>query len=235
MEVFNEIISWTNRNSGFLSLLLFVSTIIYGWASGLISSLIKKPKLKVRFIPKMSFYSFYYTGDKWFNEQLKEEFELHKTGFVVYMSIANLGNKPTSIDKVSLGYYKNDPKKSHSKKNMEWINQMHPADDFGIELSNGDEILVPNLRVRNRYFVNSTDSYIGIGSSLTGIAYFEQFKAWGNLNPKEFEEGQIKVVIRIIDTYGLTYDFDTSLKHISIEKARKHNPHFGNVEELTIK
>lgn len=235
MDLVNEIIYWTNSNSGFLALILFIATIIYGWASGLISSLIKKPKLKVRFIPKMSFYSFYFTGERWFNAHLNEEFDLHKTGFVLYMSIANIGNKPTSIDKISLGYYKNNLKNKHSKKDLQWINQMHPADDFGIELSNGEHILIPNLRVRNRNFTNSSESFIDVGSSLIGVAYFEQLKAWGNLNPKEFKDGQIKVVVRITDVFGQAYIFKTELRNIPIEAARKHNPQFGNIEELTIK
>ena len=73
---------WTNKNSGFLALVLFVITFLAGILTGLFKSLIKKPKLNFRVIDKMTFYSFFYTGEKWLNPELNEEFELHKTGFV---------------------------------------------------------------------------------------------------------------------------------------------------------
>lgn len=233
IETLEKIISWTNENSGFLSLILFVATIAYGWWSGLWSSLNKKPKLSIRFIDKVSFYSFYYTGDKWLNKELNTEFKLHKTGFVSYMSIANIGNKPTSIDKIYLGYEKNKSKSFWEKTEIEWIAQCHPAENFSIiNKSNSTRIIVNNLRVKFNEIGSNSDSELDIGKSSVGVAYFEQVSAWGNLNPKTTEDDSIRVIIKITDIYKKKYKFKTKLKKLPIEKAREFNPHFGNVEKL---
>jgi len=213
-------------------LILFIATIIYGWWSGLWASLTKKPKLSVRFIDKVSFYSFYFTGEKWLNKELNTEFELHKTGFVVYMSIANIGNKPTSIDKIFLGYEKNKAKSFWKKPEMEWLAQWHPAENFLITNKSGHTIGVNNLRVKFNEFGSDSDSELNVGKSSVGVAYFEQVTAWGNLNPKTTENDKINVIIKIRDIYKKEYKFKTKLKKLPIEKAREFNPHFGNVEKL---
>lgn len=226
-----EIIKWTNENSGFLSLVLFLITVIYGWLSGIFQSLSKKPKLKIRFLEKVSFFSFYYTGEKWFNEELNEEFELHKTGFSVYMSIANIGNKPTSIDKISLGYEKNSTKRKWFKKDIVWLHQWHSIDDFIMKFED-DFLVVKNLRIRNKLYSDSSNDNLGIGESVVGVAYFEQKTAWGNLNPIQNKNGEIDIIIKIADIYGKSYKFKTKLKILPIEEAREYNKHFGNVEKV---
>ncbi|MGB0887391.1 MAG: hypothetical protein ACPGSL_04655 [Vicingaceae bacterium] len=228
-----ELIKWTNSNSGFLSLILFIVTVIAGWSSGLFKSLIKKPKLKIRFIPKMSFYSFFLTGEKMYNKELNEEFELHKTGFVSYMSIANIGNKSTSIDKIWLGYYKNVDKKKWFKREIQWLVQWHPLGNFKIPITDGSEILVSNLRLKNNIYDNGNVDELEIGKNLIGVAYFEQEKAWGNLNPIQDNNGKIDVIIKIEDIYGKFYKFKTELEYLPIEQARDFNPNFGHVEKLT--
>ncbi|MFA9370131.1 MAG: hypothetical protein ACERIH_00265 [Labilibaculum antarcticum] len=229
-----EIIKWTNENSGFLSLIIFIITIVAGWVSGLFKSLIKKPKLKIRFIPKMSFFSFFHTGEKWINKELNEELELHKTGFASYMSIANIGNKCTSIDKIWIGYYKNVIKKKWFKKEIQWLAQWHPLENFKLSMKDGNEIVVNNLRVKNNIFDYSEHSELEIGKSLVGVAYFEQVTAWGNLNPAQKENGNIDVIIKIRDIYGKEYKFQTELEQLPIEEARKFNPNFGNIEQLSV-
>lgn len=42
-----ELIDLLNNNQGVLSLILFVVTILVGWATGIFRSLIKKPSLKL--------------------------------------------------------------------------------------------------------------------------------------------------------------------------------------------
>ena len=227
----DEIIKWTNENSGFLSLLLFLTTFIYGWFSGIFQSLSKKPKLKIRFLEKASFFSFYYTGEKWYNKKLNEEFELHKTGFSVYMSIANIGNKPTSIDKISLGYEKSSIKRKWFKKDIIWLYQWHSIDDFIMNYEDSS-LVIRNLRIRNKSYNDSPNDNLGIGESVVGVAYFEQETAWGNLNPRQNKNGEIEIIIKISDVYGKSYKFKTKLKLLPIEKAREFNKHFGNVEKV---
>lgn len=230
-----ELIKWTNDNSGFLSLVLFIITAIAAWISGLFKSLIKKPELKIRFISKMSFYSFFFTGKKWVNKELKEEFELHKTGFVSYMSIVNIGNKGTTIDKIWLGYYKNSTEKHWFKRDIQWLTQWHSLGNFKIAMSDGSEIVVNSLRIKNNIYDNGKNDELDVGKSLVGIAYFEQETAWGNLNPIQKDNGKIDVIIKIRDVFGKEYKFKTELEQLPIEKAREFNSNFGNIEQLCAK
>lgn len=231
----NNILEWTNDNSGFLSLVLFILTFIFTWISGILRSIIKKPKLKIRFLDKMTFYSFYYTGEKRFDKTLNETFDLHKTGFVLYLSIANIGNKITSIDKICLGYKKNSENKRFYLKNIHWIYQWNPIDNFKIKMANGTELVLNNLRLKNDLFDNNDSSNLEVGKNMVGVVYFEQLTAWGNLNPKQEEKGIIKVILKIQDIYGKKYHFKTKLKQLPIEKAREYNAHFGNVEAIMSK
>ena len=235
MKIIQQIINWTNTNSGFVSIILFIATILYGWLSGLFNSIIRKPKLKIRFIDKLSFYSFFKTGKDFYHEKLDQNYEVHKTGFVVYMSIVNIGNIPTSIDKIYLAYNKN---KHYSWyrfiKEKVWLSQWHSIDSFVIPIKNERSICVKSLRIRSHEFDNSNSSYINIGDSQIGVAYFEQQEAWGNFSPLPNENKSANVIIKIKDVYGRKYMFKTRLKYVDIEKARTYNPHFGNIEYLTM-
>ena len=232
IEIFNYIVKWTNENSGFLSLVLFLATLVYGWWSGLWNSLNKKAKLKIRFIDKVSFYSFFHIGEKWLDKKSNVEYDLHKTGFAVYMSIANVGNKPTTIDKIYLGYEKNKPKSNWFKKDINWLAQWHPAEEFKMENADGTFIAVNNLRIKYNSTDNKNDDFLDVGTSTVGVAYFEQETAWGNYSPKQLEDESIEIIIKIRDIYHKEYKFRTSLKKLPIEKARKYNQHFGNIENL---
>lgn len=226
-------IKWTNDNGGFLSLILFIATILFGWVSGLFSSIIKRPKLKVRFIEKSSFFCFFRTGNKYYHPELKENFDLHQTGFAVYMSIANIGNMTTSIDKIYLGYYRNSTKKKMFDKQITWLAQLHSIENFKFKY--GDtSILIPPLRVRTEYFMDKHDDSLEVGKSVVGVAYFEQEEAWGNLNPKTVDkENTIQIIIRIRDVYGKLYHFKTTLKPKTLEEAKQMNSTFGNISKIT--
>lgn len=235
MKIFQQIIDWTNTNSGFVSIILFIATILYGWLSGLFNSLIKKPKLKIRFIDKLSFYSYYKTGTDYYNEELNETYDVHKTGFVVYMSIVNVGNMATSIDKIYMAYYKNKqyPWYRFIKEKV-WLAQWHSIDSFVIPIKNERSISVKSLRIRSHEFDNSNTSFINIGDSLIGVAYFEQQEAWGNFSPLPNDDISANIIIKIEDVYGRKYKFKTKLKYMDLEKAKTYNPHFGNIEYLTM-
>jgi hypothetical protein len=206
-----SVIKWTNNNSGFLSLIIFIATLLFGWLSGFFASIIKKPKLKVRFINKASFYCFFETGNQYFHPTLKENFDLHQTGFAVYMSIANMGNKMTSVDKIYLGYYRNSLKRKLFNKQINWLAQWHSLDEFKFEYE-CHAVIIPPLRVRTEHFIENHDDSLEVGKSIIGVAYFEQPEAWGNFNPKIIDQqGTIKIKIRIKDIYGKFYYFKTKL------------------------
>lgn len=220
-----EIVRWTNYNSGFLSLSIFFATIFLGWVSGLFSAILKKPKLQIRQIEKMSFFTFYYTGKKYRHDQTAEEFELHKTAFAVYLSISNIGNTPTSIDKIYLGYKKNTSK-NRIFNSMVWLTHFHVFDSFRLEFEDA-VMIIPTLKAGgNRILEPDKDDYLEIGRYINGVAYFEQDDAWGNFNPKTIDD-KTKVELKIVDIYGRNYSFKTILKYKSLDEAKKLNPMFG--------
>ena len=148
------------------------------------------------------------------------------------MSIANIGNLPTSIDKIFLGYEKNKRNFPWYKKEIQWLVQWHPGEEFRIENEDGSYMVPNNLRVRVNGLDNKSDDYLPIGQSAVGVAYFEQETAWGNLNPKQNEDKSIDVIIKIRDVFKKEYKFKTKLQQVPIEKAREFNPKYGNVEQL---
>lgn len=96
------------------------------------------------------------------------------------MSIANVGNMATSIDKINLGYYPN--KKGFFLKYI-WLTQWHTIKPFTIPIVNDNFLYVQSLRVRNILLEESNKDFINIGASVIGVSYFEQQKVWGNFNP----------------------------------------------------
>jgi len=94
----NKLIEWSNANSGFVSIVLFAFSIGFAWITGIFRSLIKKPKFKIRILPGPTMCSTFTTGKK------HEGFDVHRTAISVYLSIANVGSAPASIEKVWVGY-----------------------------------------------------------------------------------------------------------------------------------
>jgi hypothetical protein len=231
VEYINKIINWANENSGFLALILFLATILYGWLSGLFNSLIKTPKLKVRFIPKVCFYSTFYVNEK--HEPKKGEiYDVHKTGFVIYASISNVGNMPTAIDKIYIGYKKNKKFNFLERKRFVWLAQWHSFIPFKTKMKNDSDLIFPTLRIKN-FPTDNTNDYLRTGESITGTAYFEQVKAWGNFSPSPNNDKSTDIKLKIVDVYGNKFIFDYKLKYVELEKARELNEHFGNIEYLS--
>lgn len=234
-DILKQVQIISNANEGFGALIIFILTLIFGWVTGIFNAIVKKPKLKVRFMEKMTFYSFFGTGESFHHEQLNEKFDYHKTAFAVYMSIANIGNAPTSIDKIYLGYTKNTPNTKIFNK-TEWLAQWHTLTEFRIKLNLGEEnndksLFIPSLKLRNDK--SNSDDFLEVGKYVSGVAYFEQAAAWGSLNPKPINNKEdVKITIKIIDIYGRKYFFKTVLKKIPIEKAIEYNPNFGMIEDF---
>jgi hypothetical protein len=227
MDIVSQIVEWTNENSGFLSLVLFTATIIYGWTSGIFQSLRKKPKFKVRVIDKMTFYSIYPTGEELKQEHLNETFELYKIAFAIYMEIVNVGTSPSTLGKVRIGYYPNKPRREFFPK-RNWIVQTNCLGDFRIPLKDESQVLINHLYQPSviQPFVQ-TDSYLDIGKNKIGVGYFEQDNAWGNANPREEPDGLYDIKIEIKDMWGTKHYHKTRIKKISVEDALKYNPRFG--------
>jgi len=221
-----NIIELANDNSGFLSLVLFIITIIFTWTSGILKSLIKKPNLKVKFLDKMTFYSILESDENFIPTNQIDT----KAGFVLYVSISNIGYKKTTIDKVSLGY-KKDKNSILFKNKFQWIFQCNPIVNFEINMSKGVKITLNSLLINVGSEKKSNINSIEVGSNIIGTLYFEQLKVKNDPNPYQNIEGSIDVILQVEDIYGKSYKFKTKLSKVPIKQAIKYNSYFGNVEE----
>lgn len=231
-RILNDFIKWTNENSGFLSVIIFAATLIFGWLSGLFSSIIRKPKLKIRFIEKATFYSHWLTGEKYKPPGQLKEFDLHKTAFSLYITVSNIGNKNTTIDKVFIGYFLNSSRKKIFKRQMRWLAQWHSLDHFKF-IYLDKVILLPPFGGRNEIFTKEDALLLKVGESISGVAYFEQQDAWGSYSPKMLDtEKKISIILKIRDIYGSIHKFKTKIPFKNITDAQKINSTFGKVDDI---
>jgi len=232
LEIGINIIDWTNNNAGFLALLLFIITIISTSVFGFCRFLRKKPVFKIRVIDKMTFYTIYSLGVKYKPPHLNEEFDMYKICFALYLEVKNLGLTPSSMGKISIGYYPYKIKRELFPK-RNWIIQTNCLGDFCIPSKDGSSILINHLHQRSTLFPDKeNDSYLKIGESIIGVGYFEQGGAWGNANPREEKDGLYDIEIKIEDMLGKTHIQKTKIKKLSLDDALIFNPKFGQTMEL---
>ena len=225
-----EISDWLNSNTGVLSVLLFIATLLTGWASGIFKSLIKRPKFKVRIIPKMTYGSIYMTGEKYTPPTLGA-YDLHKTAFVVYLEITNQGTSPSTLGKIQIGYFKDDGKNTLFQKRL-WIKETNILADFSIPTGDGQAIGIPHLRQLNPQLITPHNGYLKIGDSKIGAVYFEQSKSWGNFYPRIDKSGEAKIKIVVTDAFGNKYSKKQKVKILDLKDALRYNPRFGFTEHL---
>lgn len=221
-----DIINWANENSGFVSVVIFILTLLIAWFSGLFSFLRNKPKFKMEVIEQCSFYSIFDLG------RLHEGYPVHKSSFVLYLRITNIGRAPASIEKIKLGYLKSDfSHKFFSKRN--YVVETIAKEEFKFKFSNSEkEKVYPFLKQRNVSFNNDSDSYLPVGKSNNGIAYFEEHEAYGSWMPrinKDNETSNIKLVV--FDSFGNKYQLKFNLKLVSPQQAFDYSPYFGQTEK----
>jgi len=78
ISIIDDFIQWANANSGFISVLLFVLTMILGWLSGVFRSLLRKPKFRIEVLKQATFGSVFYLKNKNYNG-----YAMHKTAFAI--------------------------------------------------------------------------------------------------------------------------------------------------------
>lgn len=217
-------IDWANKNSGFVSIIIFTISVIFAWVTGIFRSLIKKPKFKIKIIPGPTLCCTFGTG-KQFNDH-----DVHRTGISVYLSIANIGSAPASIEKVWVGY------RWHLKPfSLLWLKfccfkywnkaLTTTITDFQYDLG-GDIKFYPSLFQANSIYGTKPDTYLEVGKSTTGMVYFEQDDSWGGFFPS-IKNGKVWLTIAVVDTFGRKYKKSFYAPSVTLEEAQKFNPSFG--------
>ena len=223
---FDEVIRWTNENSGFLSLVLFLLTLLIAWVSGLFKSLTKRPKFKIGIIEQCTF------GTTFDLKREHNGYPVTKTAFAIYLEITNIGNAPSSIGKIELGYIKMDfIPRIFSKRN--WINEVMAKDDFKVNFKESEKVKVyPFLKQRNSSYQNDTDTYLAVGRTVNGIVYFEQVEAFGSWMPRLNRDGQsTNLKIKISDSFDNVHSIKFDLALVDSEIAFSFNRFFGQTEK----
>ena len=221
MSYLNILAEWSNVNSGFLSLVLFIVTIFLGWISGVFNSLRRKPLLKIEILSGPSFCASFDTGRVYNNHQM------HRTVISVYLSIKNIGLAPTDIEYIHVGY---KCKAFINPFKWLWIYQLTACKtDFIMSLGE-DRKVYPFLMQKNQYIDNSTVTYLREGQKCNGVVYFEQDELFDNYIPS-IVNNIMNIKLLIKDVYGRKYSTVGFIPKVTIEAARKVCEKFGETRE----
>lgn len=220
--ILRHIADWCNQNSGVLTVLIFLLTIIIGWISGLFNLLRKRPNFIIEIIDGMTF------GCTFDLNKTHEGLPVHKTAFSVYLKITNIGNAPSSIGDIYLGYKRNDLSRSWRQK-WNWIRETISKSDFLMNFEDSEQVKgFPFLKQRNKFFANDTDLYLEIGKSVNGISYFEEQEAFGSFMPRP-NKNQLTtdIKLKVLDSFGKKHLQKLTINIIEPNEALKTNPYFG--------
>lgn len=224
-KLLTDIIDWTNKNSGFLGLLLFVLTLIISWISGLFKFIKKRPKFKIRIIENATFGSIIDLNTT------HHDLPVHKTAFAIYIEVTNVGNAPSSIGKINLGYLLSDMK-SKWRTSRNWIVETISKSDFKVEFKNSDKVRgFPFLKQANE-IQGKVDTYLQVGKSANGIVYFEQSESYGSWMPrlnKDLKTTDLE--IKIEDAFGGIHKKKFTLELVDPNYILKFSPYFGQTEK----
>lgn len=217
-----SLINWSNENSGFISLLLFVLTLIIAWISGLFKAFRNNADFQIELIDQCSFCCVFDLN------QTYQDLPVHKTAFVLYLKITNVGRASSSLGKIKLGYLKSDFKhRLFSERN--WVKELIAKEDFKASFTDSEIVKVyPFLKQRNQLYENDSDTFLQVGKQINGIAYFEENEAYGSWMPRKNDNSNttnVKVVI--YDAFGKKHSKKFDLKFIEPIEAFKHNNYFG--------
>lgn len=226
----DKFINWLNSNEGFVDFLIFICTLFLGWVTGIFQALAKRPKFKIRVIPKMTFGTVYETGEKYTPQGLGT-YDVHKTAFVLYLEIVNIGSAPSNIGLTEIGYYKDDGKSTWLQKRM-WIKETNILDRFSIPTGDGQELRLPFLKQRDPEIENEKNSFLEVGQSIIGTNYFEQTSSWGNHYPRINDKLLTEIKVRVFDSFGNNYTTKANVPIKSLEVIQRYNSKFGFTEKL---
>ena len=219
-----ELAAWLNRNQGVLSLALFVAAALFGWLSGIFTSLRRKPRFKINLLHGPTFYCKYPTGRE------HNSHDAHQLGFALYLKIANIGSAPSSIDGVHIGYHWDLKPWSQDWLKYTlgwfWLDRFNVSlEDFQLKI--GDHLKVyPFLFQQGQLTSYIPKHFLQPGQSTIGMVYFEQAESWGGCQPRVISGG-VRVKIRVLDVFGRGHLVKATIPALTLEEARNFNPSFG--------
>jgi len=227
MEYMSIIQEWSNYNSGYLSLIIFLAGLLVSFLVWLANkskrTKISNDDLSIEIIDHASMCTSFETGN------VKNNFRLHRTALILYLKLTNKSERPIKIGKVRVGY------RSQSHENPEswyWLDgETTMIEEYKSPL--GDKVKVyPYLKQA------STDSNIPVNMTIeshdfkNGTVYFEQDASSGNLIPYMDEDFRVNVIVEINDNIGNKWILEGRILKVKIEAIRELNPYFGLTRQL---
>ncbi len=221
---YSQMSTWLNDNQGVVGVAIFLATAIFGWASGIFSALRKRPNFKVSLIEGPTFCCTYHTG------KMHGQYEAHRTGIALYLSIANVGSAASSIENISVGYHWHLRPFSllWLKYAVGWFwldKQAVALEDFQVAIGKNIKVY-PFLTQRHHLSPAQADTFLEVGRSTNGVVYFEQAESWGRCFPS-IRNGHVQLKVRIQDVFESKHTFTFKVPAVSLEEARKYCPAFG--------
>lgn len=212
---------FTNNNSGFISVLLFILGLIIAWISGLFKLLRNNPEFRIELLEQCSFCCIIDLNKTYNN------LPVTKTAFVIYVNISNIGKASSSIGKIRLGYRKSDFKHRLFSKRI-WITETIATGDFTYNLNYNSVKVFPFLKQRNQIFENNTQCFLQVGQYVNGIVYFEQKEAYGSYMPRANKDlKHTNVKLEILDVFDNKHSKTFDLKLVDSTEALQYNESFG--------
>lgn len=215
---------WLNDNQGVVAVCIFLLTLFLGWISGIFSALRRKPKFKISLIEGPTFCCTFPTG------AMHNEFDIHRTGIALYLSIANIGSAASSIENISVAYHWHVRPFNLAwlryRIGWYWLHEQTPImHDFQSKI--GEKVKIyPFLTQRNTLSIANTPTFLEPGRSTNGVVYFEQPDSWGGCFPSPSKSG-ISIKISLRDVFGRKHTEKFYIRAVSLVEARKYNQSFG--------
>jgi hypothetical protein len=223
MPISNNGVTWLNANQGLVSVLIFLLTILLAWISGIFKAIRQRPVFKISTIPGPTFCTTIETGNE------SNGFKHTRTGISIYLRVANIGNAPSDIERVSIGFkWQAIPFTSiWFKYVIGWFwleHSMISMEDFRRHIK--DKVRIYPFLIQRSYITNdSGDTYLEIGKGVSGIVYFETVECWGACRPGIFDS-KTRVKIAVHDVFGKKHYHTCQIPVVDIETAQKWNPSF---------
>lgn len=222
IETINSLRTWTNQNSGFTTVIIFLITLFLGWVSGIFQALRNHPKFIIDIIiPGPTLCAIFFTNRE------EHGHKTHRFAIALYLKITNKGSAPSDIGKISVAYHTcNFPYTFF----WFWLNdETISLRDFSSKI--GEDIKVyPFLKQTSAITLKNQRTYLRVGEVTNGVVYFEQQESWGSYQPRVKKE-LVKIKIKVKDTFGSSHSKIVRVPFVSLEKAKEFNSEFGMTRE----
>jgi len=230
MMDFDSLLKWTNDNSGFLALLLFLATSSISFVFLIYKSIRKKittkPSLNIIVIEQPTMCSSFATG------KFDSHGELHRTAFLIYLKIINDGEVPVQIGDIHIGY-----KSANKKYNGTWFwltEETILLEDYASPIGDKHKVY-PFLKQQNHRIQRTPITYLRPSEDTNGLVYFEQNESSGMNYPSIDTDFRVQSKIIVHDTKANKWSVEHRIIKVQIEPIREICPVFGLSKQINSK